>query len=299
MVWREVRATAGAELLAAAAGHAGLHAPGRGRSRVTGADVEASPFHTPTTHIDGRLGALVGHVCIAYDNLCLVHGGKLDGRLCGGELWCLDLLTEVWTRLEIEGLRDEDAGGAKKNDKSVQPSARWKHCACTHTRVNPTVKMEVARRVPKDVTDDVIAARAGTAADALAGDRIARRPSEGVYPLSGEEESQRRLKKIVHEERQRNEEQKARDRDGLLMTAGATPCVVRTTRCVLWGGGGQAKKTADLWELRLDSDFAAADSAGGTPAMSGLSWAGHTGLTAASAFRSADDPTSPLFADTV
>lgn len=283
MVWREVRARAAVPAASAyPAGHAGL----LGRGRMPLGDVQVTPFHTPTTHADGRLGSLVGHVCMAYDNLCIVHGGKLDGRLCGEWLWCLDLLTEVWTKMEIEGLTDEP--GVKEGEK-IMPSSRWKHCACTHTKVNATVKMERARRVPATSWDDVVAANAAPA-DALGEWGGADGGTgAGLYPLSGEEESQRRLKKIVHEERLRNEEHKRRDRDGLLMTTGSTPCVLRTTHCVLWGGGGQAKKTADLWELRLDDAITSiADArADGDAAHVGMSW--QASIAAATGGRTTDD----------
>eukprot|EP01062_Namystynia_karyoxenos_P069770 TRINITY_DN65228_c0_g1_i1.p1 TRINITY_DN65228_c0_g1~~TRINITY_DN65228_c0_g1_i1.p1 ORF type:complete len:819 (+),score=283.33 TRINITY_DN65228_c0_g1_i1:68-2524(+) len=255
LVWREIDAKpmiGGSPLPSGGvSGHAGLMGHLRGlRDQLPSADLQVTPFHTPTTHADGKLGTLVGHVCMPYDNLCLVHGGRLDGRLQGDWLWCLDLLTEVWTKLDVQA-----EAGVKKGDKSVMPSARWKHCCCAHTEQSQTVKMETARKLPEAQPDDIDINTLEPRRKSH--DKSKKQPQpdwrdSALYPIHEEDVTRGGpLKKIVDHHRKNLDDQRKAHCEGLLMTQGSTPCVVSTTSCVLWGGGAQVKKTADLWQLTL------------------------------------------------
>ena len=176
-----------------------------------------SPFHLP----NGNIGTLTGHVITAYDNIVIIHGGKLDGKLCGENLWLLDLTTGCWCLSDV--VLPE---GAKKGDKTVVPSARWKHAVCAMVHIDETILMDNSRALSSSSSPSC---------------------TNDVYPLGEQEISS--LRAILAQERQ--ELRLKSNYVGLLCSEGNIPHMKSTLYCVIWGGANQNRKSSDLWMLQL------------------------------------------------
>eukprot|EP01063_Lacrimia_lanifica_P005307 TRINITY_DN1306_c2_g2_i1.p1 TRINITY_DN1306_c2_g2~~TRINITY_DN1306_c2_g2_i1.p1 ORF type:complete len:626 (+),score=249.66 TRINITY_DN1306_c2_g2_i1:134-2011(+) len=174
-----------------------------------------TPFHVSREEI----GTLTGHVAAAFDNCVIVHGGKLNGRVLGDNLWLFDVVAGRWSSLDVHMPE-----GVKLDDKGTYPNTRWKHAVTAIVDVDHTSLMRNARTIT---------------------------PGPYAYPL-GDERDLPQLRVMLAQERA--EHDRKYKYSGLLASSGNVPHIVSTQCIILWGGQSQARKCSDLWQLTLLRD---------------------------------------------